>query len=246
MSTMRPLSRFALIPLVGGVAYTTAVYREISGVPASTVSSEDFVPSSLRNSKTVRIVNPQQLTATGDAYSTRIDIPNRHKDVTDEILLASYLNGFFGSWVFAPERFLLTAFRPRSLTKFSGLPSSRHEKYIWSTKDTYEQTLPPLHSKLFGVFQVLNVDFSKTAKTGARESIIDVGFGSNTSRFSGCHRLSIERTGTKAHLHLACTSCNPSTDSPLRSGVLKSFHRVYAMLLFRAAAAHVKRKLAKG
>ena len=243
MSTTRFISKFALIPLVGVVTYAAAVHSQVSGVPSSNILFKGSTPAAFRNSKTLQLVNPRQLKANGDTYSTEIEIPDGSRDVSDEVLLAWYLKGFFGSRVFAPERLVLRAFRPTGFTGFSGLPSSEYEKYIWAMKDIDEQAMPPLHTKIFGIFQVLGVELPASTNTGARESVVDIGFGSDTARFSGFHRLSIERTSTSAHLHLACTSCNPTSDTPLNSGILRSFHTVYAMLLFRAAVAHVKERL---
>lgn len=122
MSTQRLLSRFTLLPFIGATTYAAAVYKQVSAVPSYNVLVEDSIPPAFRNSKSVReLVNPRNFTATGDAYSTTLEISSRHTDVSDETLLAWYLKGFFESRVFAVERLLLKTFRPTTgITKFSG------------------------------------------------------------------------------------------------------------------------------
>lgn len=244
MTTFRILGRLAVVTAIGASIYAIAVHQQISAVPSNTVSFKDSIPKTFHDSKTLRdLVNPRHFAATGDAYSTTFLIPAHHEDASDERLLAWYLKGFFESRVFAPERSLLQTLRPQSITKFSGVQSSSADgKHIWSTQEIPEQKLPPLYSNIFGVFQILAVELPDPGEEECRECVVDVGFGSDRSRFSGCHRLSIERAGSTVHLRLACTSCNPSRDSQFFLSALKGFHQIYAMLLFRAAAARFKQR----
>jgi hypothetical protein len=66
-------------------------------------------------------------------YDTRfmtVDIPPSMRDVSDEVLLAQFVKGFFGGWVFFPESVVLKLVGMQ-LTKPSGacwrhwMPESR-------------------------------------------------------------------------------------------------------------------------
>ena len=113
-----------------------------------------------------------------------------------------------------------------------------------------EQSLPPLHCKLFGSFQIIDINLSGPNGDGEdlQESTVDVGFGSDTGHFSGCHRFSLRRSEDEKgrlqlHLGLACLAGNPTDPGSTTLGLLKGFHKVYATSLFRAAVARVKQQL---
>lgn len=84
------------------------------------------------------------------------------------------------------------------------------------------------------------------------ESFIDVGYGSDKSSFSGVHRFSIERKTVRDFKHnaaaptheditirMSCMTCNPLKERRAAPEFLMTFHKIYAMLLFREAVSEV-------
>lgn len=59
------------------------------------------------------LANPRQHQATTDTRSITIDIPPHHRQVSDQVLLASFVKGFFGGLVFGPERVALQTLGPK-------------------------------------------------------------------------------------------------------------------------------------
>jgi hypothetical protein len=53
-----------------------------------------------------KIVNPRNHIAVGDSRSIRLSTQGIGK-ISDEEILARFLKGFFGGWVFTPERYLI-------------------------------------------------------------------------------------------------------------------------------------------
>ena len=134
---------------------------------------------------------------------------------------------------------------------------------IWNHQDLCGRRLPSLGSILFGTFQVIDTnvgidhDENDNTKPASSERYIDFGFGSDHSSFAGFNRLSVSRVesgdeidsssislespSTRMRLTLSCFACNPTQDKPMTSGLLRTFHLHYAMLLFREGAANVLR-----
>ncbi|KAK4495097.1 hypothetical protein PRZ48_013424 [Zasmidium cellare] len=160
------------------------------------------------------------------------------------------LNGFFRSWVFAPEEVVsrnVVRVTGRNFTKLSGLPEQTPPPILFSGQLS-ESSLPPLYTLLIGAFQI--VDIWQT-KADDNECGVDFAYGWNTGTFAGCHRLSVttlqEGGASYLRLTLACLSCNPMDDGR-RSwvetlGFLSVFHKVYAEVLFRAVVGDVVTKL---
>jgi hypothetical protein len=122
------------------------------------------------------------------------------------------------------------------------------------------------NAKYFGAFQVVDrsirrEDHEKQA-SGAdsgddgleTESYIDFGFGPNTTSFAEVHRFSVLRqsqsddakdkkdTDTeRLCVRYAHMMCNPTVNKPLKPDCLMTFHKVYAMLLFREGFPEVLR-----
>ena len=120
---------------------------------------------------------------------------------------------------------------------------------------------------MFGTFQFLDSDLKREVSidhisaSSPSESFVDIGFGSDGSRFSGFHRFSISREQTPIEMNagtedvdraaggiptavritFSAFACNPSTERPPSSGLFSAFHKLYAMLLFREGVANVLR-----
>jgi hypothetical protein len=108
---------------------------------------------------------------------------------------------------------------------------------IWSASQLSIETLPPLHSKLFGGFQVLDRQLEqKYSDKRNTHSYIDFAFGSDTGYLAGVHRFSVWRNAGedgKVLVEYEDTAFNPKVNKPLLPDVLLQFHLIYAMVLFR-------------
>lgn len=101
-------------------AYTAATYRRISTVRSAAITTTHSISPSFQASKAVHLANPQNFEFAPDSRSITLRVPrNRLAARSDEVLLARALRGFFGGWVFTPER---TALRVLKLSpgNFSG------------------------------------------------------------------------------------------------------------------------------
>ncbi|KAF2465867.1 uncharacterized protein BDR25DRAFT_204293, partial [Lindgomyces ingoldianus] len=222
-------------------------------------------PPSFSSSASIRkTTNPNSCVALTDTRSITLTVPSR---LSDEVILARFMKGYFGGWVFTPERSVLRVWRP-DIVRFSSMlesrfnsldllycifvPSMEHiglKSYpvplrIWSASELSEDRLLPMHTMLFGVFQVIDKKLEIQSDDNRTHSYIDVAFGSDTSSFAGVHRFSVYRpthlptspaTGagtTEIEIEYPSTACNPIRDQSL-TGVLVPFHRFYAMILFR-------------
>lgn len=267
----------ALVATATAGVYTALVYRRVSTTPPNTITSANAVSESFAKSATIRnLVNPRGYVAMSDSRSVTLELPRRDSEEddgwtglaseqqgpSDQVLLASFVKGFFGGRVFQPERialgvlrlqagpfpgkpFRLFCWRCRTLTE-PGLTTP--ERRIWSTEELSNDTLPPPSSTIFGAFQVAAIDIANTetdedptvsANQGTTSSV-DVLYGSSEGHFAGCHRFSVSRDGRKVKLALECVTCNPTVDAPLRPAFMFWFHRVYAMLLFRDALSNLR------
>jgi hypothetical protein len=107
-----------------------------------------------------------------------------------------------------------------------------------------------MHSMLFGAFRVndrrvggsvpsgvFHSESSSTEDYGASHSYIDFAFGTEGGRLAGMHRFSILRHSAdeqgKVTIEFSDTAFDPRAKRPLKPELLVSFHRAYAMLLFR-------------
>jgi hypothetical protein len=107
--------------------YIYQVYRQISDVHPSTVTVTNTVPASHLESTTHRtVVNPRRSTGLRDTRSIVVELPPTKRTYSDEQILAAYIQGYFGGWVFAPERRALQILH-RRLVNFTGKPPLNHE-----------------------------------------------------------------------------------------------------------------------
>ena len=89
--------------------YGVAVYRRVSTVDSSQITYRDTASDSFANSRTIReIVNPRHHKIRGDSRIITLDIPPKHQEISDEVLLAQFTKAFFCGRVFAIEKFFLT------------------------------------------------------------------------------------------------------------------------------------------
>jgi hypothetical protein len=255
---------------IATTVYLAAIYNEVSPVPSKSISVSHTPPASMRTSDTARtVVNPRGFASAGDARWATISVP---KSVPNEQLLAMFLKGFFGSYIFAPEAAVLNTLGRASVT-FSGnyydewilppkdtdhlttpsLEDKRATRHLWHASQIKEQTLPQLHSVLFGIFRVADIQLS-TSSDGddGTESSVDISFGSDSSHFAGYHRITVSRMhgeGERSDVRvgLGCFICDPIRDrEPASSGRLRKFHLLYASLLFRSGVARIIRQFGTG
>lgn len=98
-------------------AWSLAIVRRVYQIPS--INRDEFGSVSLLDSQSCSImINPQRYQALSDTWSIRIRLPPSKKHYSDEQILATFVKGFFGGWVFAPEGALLRAFG-LSLVDFS-------------------------------------------------------------------------------------------------------------------------------
>lgn len=100
---------------------------------------------------------------------------------------------------------------------------------IWDYTKIPSSKLLPLGSRLFGSFKLIDKHISKAP--GLDPSYVDYGFGSDQSRFAGCHRVQVTRS-PQTEISLQQFICNPTKNTPSVRGYLEKFHFVYAKLLF--------------
>ncbi|KAL3959274.1 hypothetical protein ACCO45_007436 [Purpureocillium lilacinum] len=216
----------ALVATATAGVYTALVYRRVSTTPPNTITSANAVSESFAKSATIRnLVNPRGYVAMSDSRSVTLELPRRDSDEddgwtglaseqqgpSDQVLLASFVKGFFGGRVFQPERIALGVLRLQA-GPFPAID-------IANTETDEDPTV--------------------SANPGTTSSV-DVLYGSSEGHFAGCHRFSVCRDGRKVKLALECVTCNPTVDAPLRPAFMFWFHRVYAMLLFRDALSNVR------
>jgi hypothetical protein len=99
-----------------GIYHLVNIHEATYNVSASQVISNDRVPESLVQSKAVKIVNPNDHVPIHDTRSITISVP---KTLSDEVILARFVKGFFGGHVFGIERGLLKATK-KDITIFKG------------------------------------------------------------------------------------------------------------------------------
>lgn len=87
--------------------YSFLTWRQISHIESNRVVSKPSISDSFKHSRSVKeIVNPRGHITQHTSHSITIAAP---KGVSDEVLLARFVNGFFGGYVFAPEGTVLRA-----------------------------------------------------------------------------------------------------------------------------------------
>ncbi|KAI3332138.1 hypothetical protein HD806DRAFT_518941 [Xylariaceae sp. AK1471] len=204
-------------------------------------------------SQSVALMNPLGHPAQQqDSYTLRIPVHKLQRGISDEEILARFTYGHYGGWVLTPERWLLRIFKP-SITHISALdeggslPQLSLTPTIWSLTRT---GLPPLGSRLFGVFLLLDCSVANPQERGQKHSsapshrsdhvFAEFVAGSDKSAFAVSQRFEIARqqSGTNDETNECVTItashllCNPLGGRSVFPGWMRGFHGLYARLLF--------------
>lgn len=99
---------FASFALAAGGTYGFMVYNRTRATDSTRIQRFEKIPDAFQQSSTIsKIVNAKNHPAKGDSRFITVDVPPQHKDVSDELLLAQFVKGFFGGVVISPERMTL-------------------------------------------------------------------------------------------------------------------------------------------
>lgn len=110
------------------------------------------------------------------------------------------------------------------------------------------KTLLPVNSRVADLFQLTDSHVVDRAAdiSGINESFVDFAFGSDNSTFAGAHRIYVSRAlddPEAVTIGLSCIVVNPATGKNVVPLGTASFHRVYAMMLFRDSLAEIQDEL---
>ncbi|KAF2659469.1 hypothetical protein K491DRAFT_591039 [Lophiostoma macrostomum CBS 122681] len=252
------MSKLITYPLAFGVtavsSYFLFTWNQISTIPRSQISVSRSTPETFRTSRSnASIINPNAYPANNSSRSITLRV---ERDLSDEVLLARFVKGFFGGYVFAPESIVLRAMN-KDMVKYSALQNTPVKTDIWHHSLLSSITPPQSDSLLFGAFRVIDyhiecsgpsdVVHDKSTSTDNHHeshSYIDFAFGREDGRLAGMHRFSIIRHAAdeegKVTIEFSDTALNPRAQRPLESKLFMSFHMVYAMCLFRDGVRSVK------
>ena len=244
--------------------YGLRVYSSATLPSGPTITSSDHVPDSFAHSFAVSVVNPHRHVTINDTRSIVVSVLS---ELSQEQILAKFVSGFFGGFVFAPERTALRLFR-QQIVNFKGkqslqvlarrntdntieLENTPPSTHIWAATDLNRKHLPPLHSILFGAFRIVDIQLSSAPDQSTaslqQDSYVDIAFGADNGFIAGVHRFSVSEiegsasVGGKRLVSITYdhTSCNPKDHKPLGPDVLQTLHLWYAMLLFREGVVNV-------
>jgi hypothetical protein len=114
------MRRFITYPLSFGITiisgYCLFTWIQLSAIPHGQISASDCTPQTFRISRSITtIINPNTYLANHNSRSVILHVP---KDLSDEVLLARFVKGFFGGYVFAPEGAVLRAMK-KDMVKYS-------------------------------------------------------------------------------------------------------------------------------
>lgn len=88
-----------------GGTYGFMVQRRVRLVDRGQITRFGTIPESFEKSRSVsEIVNAGNHTRVSDSRFIALDIPSQHHGVSDEVLLAKFVRGYFGGAVIGPER----------------------------------------------------------------------------------------------------------------------------------------------
>ncbi|KAI9163635.1 hypothetical protein HJFPF1_05257 [Paramyrothecium foliicola] len=253
-------SRIVFFAATGSVAFVTTaittyasvVYSRTSAIKKRQIIVLDSAPNSFNESNTMRkLVNPRHHETWSDTHLATLEL-SCHQHITDEALLSRVIKEFYSGWVFAPERWILRLLG-KQLVRLTPLTSTPISSPIWDPDELSTSKLPPLHSVLFGTWQVVDISLATRADhAGEAESYIDLAYGSDSWQFVGCNRFSIQHVDsddgdTDGHRQVrviyAQSNCNPVENKPPVSAALLAFHKAYAMLLYREVMSGLMRWL---
>ncbi|KAK5315896.1 hypothetical protein LTR70_006538 [Exophiala xenobiotica] len=253
----------ASVPLaaLAACSFSYCVYRRLAPTTSLDIITISTIPQSLAESRTNKIiVNPHNYIHSDDTREVRLSLD---RSLPDEQILARFMKGFFGGWIFAPERAAMRIARMQlvQVAALGDLPSSER---VWSNREISREKLPQLGTVYFGAFRVadklLQERHNLKHRDGKghgmtpeddgidiqdRESYIDFVFGSDEGMLRGVHRFSVlhglcqaDESSQDVIIRFSHTSCNPGKNEPLNR-VLAALHLAYATLLFRDGVAEV-------
>lgn len=116
LNLLMPVSSYITSVFLTSLAATTAyaaytstrLYRPSPSQGLDPIVFSTHIPDSFTKSKTVtKIVNPRGFKSWNDSRSVTLRLPPNSKGWSDEQVLARFTTGFFGGWVFGPERVAL-------------------------------------------------------------------------------------------------------------------------------------------
>lgn len=240
-------------------SYSYVAYRKLASTTSLHISSSSTIPKLLADSNTNRnIVNPNQHVHLDDSREVRLILSN---SLSDEQILARFVNGFFGGWIFAPERTVLKTTRMH-LPQIEALIDMPIPEHVWSTNQILRDKLPEVGTIYFGAFRVAdrliqdrhilqrkpggeqdNI-MQRDSVDGEWESYIDFVFDIGILR--GVHRFSVlrgrreaEGEGQEMLIRFSHTNCDPRENKIWMPDMIETLHLVYAMLLFREGIAQI-------
>jgi hypothetical protein len=262
-------SLFISLPAAGALLLTTYLYNApLSRSKTRTIHiSENLTPSTLSSNSLNSIVNPRHHKLITDSRSIILSKAET-KNLSDEEILARFLKGFFGGWIFTPEITLIATLRGMGLPF---IPVGYSSTFLYSLKPALKDqvpilyiavkpigpilqspsqlsrtTLPPPHTLLFGGnFMVLDTniksqDSSSDEKQSSENSYVEIGFGDDRKNFAGMHRFEISRPEKGGvQISFSSVSVNPSMNTAPFSNFVFVFHKFYAQCLFRDAVREV-------
>jgi hypothetical protein len=103
-----------------GIYNILLVHNAVSLVSTQRIISDERIPESFDKSLASKITNPKNHPPNHDTRHLTIRVP---KSLSDEEILARFVKGFFGGYVFGPERNILRATRIE-ITDFIGMYST--------------------------------------------------------------------------------------------------------------------------
>ncbi|KAH7312214.1 hypothetical protein B0I35DRAFT_436384 [Stachybotrys elegans] len=240
------------IPALLVTKHALQTYLKLAQAPRRRIIEIDSIPDSLKDSVTRKtLANPRGHVSISDSRFMDIHGIGNAQSLSDETLLAAFVGGFFCGRVFAPERVLL-GMAKLDFVNFSAIEKDSLPPPVWDSERLHGDRLPPLHTKLFGAFQVAHVELaeaSPTAKTHQSSSSVDVVFGSDKTQFAGVHRFTIIREADKpdsVRVYHASMACNPTVNRRFQLETifpLHKLHKLYAMWLFQEASVEVMRRI---
>jgi hypothetical protein len=273
----RPLLLFTTLslalPAAGALLLSTYLYNyPLSASKSRTIKTSSSLSPTSSSAPSLKIINPRAYPQNSSTDSCLITLSKSEvRNLTDEEILARFLGGFFGGWIFMPEKGIISLFRlfgrPMIAVGFTGVPMNG--KQILSPSAIEREKLPEKGTVLLGGnFMVLDAQLKGRGKEDegwegeGGESFVEVGFGDDRMGFAGMHRFEVLRLsdstdgkgeevggenggegkeGGGVQLWYSSVSCNPRENKLPFPKWVFGFHEFYAQCLFRDGVREVLR-----
>jgi hypothetical protein len=233
--------------------YMAIVYARTRQVPSSEIQVSLDVPDAFKKSYALsKLVNPNGHFSRPDTHQMTLRLPPRYAGLSDEVLLARVVKEFYSGWVFTPERWILRLLG-QQFVGYADTASAPVPARIWHHSELSATKLPPLHSVLFGAWQVVDLKLvAEDSRDSQEESYIDLAYGKDQWPFAGCNRFSIRRDReaeaeavangrpTEVRVVYSQSNCNPLVDQDPMPDFMFKFHEVYAILLYKEVMSALK------